>query len=478
MVNLKNLPLSYLKERSPSFFTSDKFEKAVGLFNTYKKPVTDDSGESADKLILPISLLSDILVAKYFDYEFVPTNAKEESDLAFLQLYALKRSPVKLKPKKVIDSSINAFQLNVKYLASFIPPSIWEVQSKAVRSALDTIDAPNSKLVRPTSTNILANIAGESNFYNRMVDSAVFDYTDFSKSAIESSRLFQAVNLGSSVRSVRRFFKDDTEYKTSLKEVYRHIEKLKEKAIGRYFSYPGSRYGSELDDIRVTLDTSLNEAMYSRIAEFKLSGCGCNSSFRGYTHNAIESNTKIVSIKSSINASKPFLVKAFDKEGMERKDFTFSTVASYEIVVSFDDFFKGAIILLQDINRAEDLINLNLKDYIFKKDYNEYIELFDVELNEDNVVLPKAGMKDNPFFIEVIDDDGTSLPLTALRVDNDSIRFKLPTAVKSFYTVCLLPMNLLAAGSNNIPLNNVTVLDFISTINIFEKDIELYIVKE
>ena len=169
-VYIKNIPLSYLKNRPESFKDSGQFNDAISVFNTYKRPVTTDTTESEDSEILPMDTLSAMFKLIYMGEDFIVNDTTLHEDMVFITMTGKLLNEEPLKPRKYISrcsADITSYP-NLLVSSLINNPLVNRARELIANSPTNSNPATLNPLLLPKTNNPVWDLRNKAVFYSNL----------------------------------------------------------------------------------------------------------------------------------------------------------------------------------------------------------------------------------------------------------------------------------------------------------------------
>lgn len=478
-VYLKNIPLSYLKRQTSSFFEASKFNAAVSLFNTKKRPmpVTQAEAVSLDSQILPLTKLKTILLDLFDGTELTDSSYKDEEDRIFIKYSGKYLTDNEYSPRKQITRTASQIKTSMVYAARRYTNNAMLTALKKSRKNTSTSNLINNPLLvklRPAKTaNVLRDISNSANFFQRTYHPDVYDNNAYQSDVYKQIAYNVDVSIQTvSVSTLKK--KLDDKYRLKNKELTRMVADVKAKLLHKFFDFD-TPYFSVTNLSEMTTSewfTNVNKVIDSVIATKAKSLPVTIFQYPVITF------TSSVTI-SHMSGIAECLVATFDDSGVSKNDTITNTVRSLNsTTVTFNAPFKGVILLMFDTDVGPNIYAKKFTIYQTEST-DKILDRYTTYVSGTEFSLDIAGLDQGYGFIRLSRNEAASenhgevITPSFLQITPDSVNIELPVGWVNVL-VEIIPTYRVLRGISNVRVSKTNIRDFLQRYDIFDEDLHMW----
>lgn len=472
---IKNIPLSYLKEKPVKFFKSEEFSKFGLLFDKFKEEIDLSSEEVEDYEILPLNELKSFLLNKYLLIDDDIQSIKEKEDLMFVRLSGKTISGLDFVQKKFITSSMSDLKSSLVYFISpFLNNNIYlnaynnglnKAKQKGNSTALEELLKPKE------SENVSLDIANTSNFYDSINDSTVYDSVAY-ENLLRLKDIKDSITVNNDVTpfKLNKNKIDELEVYNSA-ELRNKLNGLRYKLFNKYFN---QKHKYQADSDIFNEDTvPPTDILLSLIARK-------NREFPINVFREILINQADVTIRHNLKNT-DFKYYIFDKTS--GKDITSSTIDTIThsdnntiTNITFNNVVNGELLVVSDKYTFPRIHQATLFDYYALSNIDNNIERYTTFINRNKIILDLAHYDKGYAVIEVMDKDN-KIPIVPDEVTITNKTVELTFSFDLEYipvNVYVLPTFKVISNINIIKVSCSNIYKLLENINPFDNSVKAW----
>ena len=472
---IKNLPLSFLKEKPNSFFTSKEFSDFENLFDKFKKKIDLSSKQVEGISLLPMEELKTVLINKYISKDNIIESVNDKDTMIFIQLSGKKINNLNFKQKKFITSSMSELKSVTPFLASiFLNNNIFlnNYNSGYAKSREHGNSSNLDKLLKPENTNnVSRDVANVSKYYDSILDSLVYDN-------IAYSTMLKINDLKSNIfinNTIVPFTLDkiniDSLEAYNKKDLFEKASNLKLKLFDKYFNHQHTF--STSTDIYKENDVPPLDILTSLLADK-------SKDYPLIIRREILLNVDSIKIMNDNVKQKYFRLEVFNKiSGLQYSSSiikNFSYLSDSLIEINFSSKIDGEILLIHDRYQPETIYSKSLLDYYKETNLHKNISHYTSFIENGKVILNLNNYNVGFGLIEVRSkDNSTSIKPSQIRYFKNYIEISFDKkGGKIPVNIYVLPTFKIISNINimNVDANNVE--DFLKNISPFEEEVKAW----
>ncbi|BDH16409.1 MAG: hypothetical protein [Bacteriophage sp.] len=475
-VFIKNIPLSFLKEQSDEFFSSDSFNNAKELFDRYKRksPLLTDKDLPETNSLYPINELKTLLIDTYQSREHLVKTKQQNEDLIFIAMigkYFFKGMNYKLR--KYITKTNSEINIQSKFRVTSVDDNILKNLELSKEKKVDKSSSLIQNLLQPDKTNnVVFDITNKSKFYNTVLDRLVYDDKEYALNILKSQmeKILDTTSITVPFESTRHKLTPDFDpyNKDTLEQLKKYmIFKLKSKYFDfESYSYNNPNIIKEDSNIDQTILTSLLSLNYN------------NFPLRVYRELILNQN--IVTIEHGLKNNN-FIIHLFDNQTGRLINDAIKTIThnsdNTETIIEFKQNVTATLLLLYDNISSERINQFKLLNYYKNDNSINYISRYAVDVYGNTTIdLHLKNYNLGYAFIEVRDitDKNILMPDNILFTKNKiSLVFnnKLDYSQLAIY---ILPVHKILRNLATITLTKDNYKDLLNLLNPLESEVKIW----
>lgn len=476
-VTIKNMPLNFLKKSGDGFFTTDTYLKAKEVFDKYKEPIESSNGESSEETILPLGLLKDMISARYFGYEVIPSTLTEREDTVFLYLVGKEGVSERFSPRKRITRTAREIRPPSEYFTR--KSSINSLVNKAEgvkKNSVTDMDAL-ATLLRPEKTDdVVLDIIAASKFYENIPGIQVYDDELFKELNVKRLSVLQSFILTSIPLPVKEKI-ITAQYVDNGKELSAMNKSVRDSILRRYYEVFQHKRNimlwNERNDLYVRdIGQKERDRNLQRYIEITMSKEKDKFRLNCFKFTLLaESNSIVIDHTLQSDFIKPIM---FNLNGLEitKHIADIEVLTSSSVKLTFDEPVQGTIFLLCDTIAPSDILNTPLPYYVNVMQSHNIFKKFDVTTYFTKATLFINNL-DKDYLVVDCRHNGELIEYTALEVFNDRVEITFEDDHQDLI-ITILPLEEILRGSSSVPLNHNVIYEFLSEFKIFKDDFSIW----
>lgn len=473
-VNIKNIPLAFLKEKPRGFFESDTFKKAVAVFDKYKSPVTSDSDvPSLESAIQPNDMLFNMLLSKYNGAEVIPTTQIDKEDYLFVAMSGKVNGGSVFTPRKYITKcSREITPISGIYFTFYNTNTLYNnTRAHANKPTLDLDNSILSTLLKPKDTNnAVVDIISKAKFYESVDSFKVYDDVLYKEDLLKRLYNIELILTRLTLPSTTIKQRVDFLYPTQLKNEASSCERLSIELFEKYKNIFSKDYASVDNDpasIKVANYTKVIESILSsKLRDLPVSvyiGSGISNAVNTISHNLDKVNYRLMVL--NLNTGKEIT-----------KDCTYATIDQNNITVEYSgsdtSAFNMTVCVLVS-NRS----TLNIHKSSLASFQKETAKTLVYKFNK-SVINRKCSIDIHAFnvlygFYEIRQGSDIIIPVDVV-MSGDTIDFTFDKKVEGKVDIFLLPNNSILRGASKTKVTVSNIVDIMKSTNLLDPRITIW----
>jgi hypothetical protein len=471
--NIKNLPISYLKQKGSGFFDSTQYKRAVTLFNSLKHKVTGSADTSKEdlKIDIPIDTLKKVLMGNFFD-QTLTYSENEELDVILIKVLAKDIRKPPLVRRRVIDKTVSELS-STSYFTVRERRKVPLIQEAlGISKNYNDLDS-NTKTILPISTgDAVHDVVNKSKYYDGLMDQNMYDDVKYVQKMLKmiGNSITASIHM-QTLQGISEFIQID--YSDTMKEFEQDIIDLKKNLI---YKFSNASLVQTNNDTAVRMDEA---EFLKRSIEIALNKKSPNVRL-DTTFFVQVSPASTWTITDTEKGFANYICEIFDPNGNRITDKATFTVDSTKTVltVKFSSAQSGRAIFIRDILNPDLINKITLQQYaeLLPKGI---LQVYQVDGVNDTFKINVDRVNFEYFRLEVyeriqlsaFDFELTKLDLESVNVNLEQITFTTKQKDISTVQAYLLPIRNLATSGVNVKVNSDNVGNFLQLYDIFDNEV-------